>query len=151
MLRTQYYNNIDTMPIYNYLQVVEHGNYKALQLKRGIFKGNFIEAFENLQRQLVARFGIAEAYNEILEKRREIVILEADLAITGDRFNNTLINIAKAELEQLQNKKSSTVDEIKDYLENYKKFHLNLHQITVAEWFSYVKNFAKQQQSKAPQ
>ena len=72
MLRTQYYNNIDTMPIYNYLQVVEQGNNKALIRKWGLFKSNFTIAFEEIQRQLVNRFGMSESYMEVLEKRQEI-------------------------------------------------------------------------------
>lgn len=146
MFVAQYYNNIDTMPIYNYLQVVDHGNYNALICKRGIFKRNFTTAFENLQRQLVARFGIAESYSEILELRREIILLELEVAITGDMFPKTFIRPKKDELEELLKKKSSTTDEIKDYLEKYKGFHLSLHQITVAEWFGYIKNYSKQQQ-----
>jgi hypothetical protein len=67
------------------------------------------------------------------------------MAITDDKFNKTWINIKETELKQLQQRKSSTTDEIKDYLEKYKGFHLSLHTITVAEWFSYVKNYSKQQ------
>jgi hypothetical protein len=48
-------------------------------------------------------------------------------------------------LKELTDRKSSTTDEIKDYLEKYKGFHLSLHTITVAEWFGYVKNYSKQQ------
>lgn len=134
------------MPIYNYLQIVDYGNISALISKRGLFKRNFNEAFEKLQRQLVARFGIAESYLDILEKKREIACLQIDLHVTGDRFNKTLIGIAEAELKELTDRKSSSTDEIKDYLEKYKGFHLSLHQITVAEWFGYVKNYSKQQQ-----
>ncbi len=145
MLRVQYYNNIDTMPIYNYLQVVEQGNKNALICKWGLFKRNFTIALEDIQRQLVNRFGISESYMEVLEKRCEIACLQIDLHVTDDRFNKTLIGIAESELKELTNRKSSTTDEIKDYLEKYKGFHLSLHTITVAEWFSYVKNYSKQQ------
>ena len=147
MLRTQYYNNIDTMPIYNYLQVVEQGNNKALIRKWGLFKSNFTIAFEEIQRQLVNRFGIAESYMDVLEKRQEIACLQIDLHVTDDKFNKTLIGIAESELNELTNRKSSTTDEIKDYLEKYKGFHLSLHTITVAEWFGYVKNYSKQQKT----
>ena len=147
MLRTQYYNNIDTMPIYNYLQVVEQGNNKALIRKWGLFKSNFTTAFEEIQRQLVNRFGISESYMDVLEKRQEIACLQIDLHVTDDKFNKTLIGIAESELNELTNRKSSTTDEIKDYLEKYKGFHLSLHTITVAEWFGYVKNYSKQQKT----
>ena len=145
MLRTQFYNNIDTMPIYNYLQVAEKGNKSALIRKWGLFKSNFVIAFEEIQRQIVNRFGISESYMEVLDLRKEIAILQLEMAITDDKFNKTWINIKETELKQLQQRKSSTTDEIKDYLEKYKGFHLSLHTITVAEWFSYVKNYSKQQ------
>jgi len=145
MLRTQFYNNIDTMPIYNYLQVAEKGNKSALISKWGLFKSNFVIAFEEIQRQIVNRFGISESYMEVLDLRKEIAILQLEMAITDDKFNKTWINIKETELKQLQQRKSSTTDEIKDYLEKYKGFHLSLHTITVAEWFSYVKNYSKQQ------
>lgn len=145
MLRTQFYNNIDTMPIYNYLQVAEKGNKSALIRKWGLFKSNFVIAFEEIQRQIVNRFGISESYMEVLDLRKEIAILQLEMAITDDKFNKTWINIKESELKQLQQRKSSTTDEIKDYLEKYKGFHLSLHTITVAEWFSYVKNYSKQQ------
>jgi hypothetical protein len=135
------------MPIYNYLQVVEQGNNKALIRKWGLFKSNFTIAFEEIQRQLVNRFGIAESYVDVLEKRQEIACLQIDLHVTDDRFNKTLIGIAESELNELTNRKSSTTDEIKDYLEKYKGFHLSLHTITVAEWFGYVKNYSKQQKT----
>lgn len=145
MLRTQYFNNIDTMPIYNYLQVAEKGNKSALISKWGLLKSNFVIAFEEIQRQIVNRFGISESYMEVLDLRKEIAILQLEMAITDDKFNKTWINIKETELKQLQQRKSSTTDEIKDYLEKYKGFHLSLHTITVAEWFSYVKNYSKQQ------
>jgi hypothetical protein len=135
------------MPIYNYLQVVEQGNNKALIRKWGLFKSNFTTAFEEIQRQLVNRFGISESYMDVLEKRQEIACLQIDLHVTDDKFNKTLIGIAESELNELTNRKSSTTDEIKDYLEKYKGFHLSLHTITVAEWFGYVKNYSKQQKT----
>jgi hypothetical protein len=95
----------------------------------------------------VNRFGISESYMEVLEKRQEIACLQIDLHVTDDKFNKTLIGIAESELKELTNRKSSSTDEIKDYLEKYKGFHLSLHTITVAEWFGYVKNYSKQQKT----
>jgi len=133
------------MPIYNYLQVVEQGNNSALISKRGLFKRNFTKAFEKIQRQLVARFGIAESYQELLDLRKEITLLQIDLHVTGDRSINSELRIAEANMAELLKRKSSTTDEIKDYLEKYKGFHISLHKITVAEWFGYIKNYSKQQ------
>jgi hypothetical protein len=148
MLRAKYYNSIDTMPIHNYLKVVDENDYSFMVVKRGIF-GNVEQAFENIQRQLVDRFGISENYAEILELRREICDMKCEVAITGDRFQNTFINIKEAELEQLNKIKGSTTDELKVILEKWLGFKLNLQQITVSEWFTYLKQFSATQQTKA--
>lgn len=145
MLFTTYHTSIDTMPIYNYLQIVEHGNNSALIIKPGLFKRNFIKAFENIQRQIVDRFGISQPYMEQLELRQEIAALECDVAITGDRFNNLYVDIKKTRLKALQERKGATTDEIKIMIEKDLKFYISLHKITVAEWFSYVKNYSKKQ------
>jgi hypothetical protein len=135
------------MPIYNYLKVVEN-DMQFMIAKRGIF-GNVEKSFENIQRQLVERFGISENYAEMLELRREICELKCEVAITGDRFQNTWINIKEAELEQLNKIKGSTTDELKVILEIWLGFKLNLQQISVAEWFTYLKQFSATQQTKA--
>lgn len=135
------------MPIYNYLKVVEDSNYSYLIVNRGLF-GNITKAFENIQRQLVDRFGISESYAELLELQREICELRCEVAITGNRFKNTFIRIKEAEIERLNQIKGSTSQEIKIYLEKWLKFPLNLHKLSVSEWFSYIKQFSQSQQTK---
>jgi hypothetical protein len=75
--------------------------------------------------------------------------LKCEVAITGDRFQNTFINIKESELEQLNKIKGSTTDELKVILEKWLGFKLNLQQITVSEWFTYLKQFSSSQQTKA--
>ena len=147
MLKAKYFNSIDEMPIHNYLKVVD-GNLKFMVVKRGIF-GDVIKAFEDIQRQLVDRFGISENFSEILELRREICQLQCDVAITGDRFHNTFIRIKESELEQLLAVKGATNEELKTIIEKWLGFKLNLQQITISEWFSYLKQFSQSQQQKA--
>ena len=147
MLRAKYYHSIDTMPIYNYLKVVE-GNLQFMVMKRGIF-GDVEKAFENIQRQLVDRFGISENYAQMLELRREICELKCDVAITGDRFQNTFIAIKEYELETLNKIKGSTTDEIKVILEKWLNRRLPLKEISVSEWFGYLKQFSQEQSKKA--
>lgn len=147
MLRAKYFNSIDEMPIHNYLKVVD-GNLNFLVVKRGIL-GDPIKAFEDIQRQLVDRFGISENFSEILELRREICQLQCDVAITGDRFHNTFIRIKESELEQLLAVKGATNEELKTIIEKWLGFKLNLQQITISEWFSYLKQFSQSQQTKA--
>jgi len=147
MLRAKYFNSIDEMPIHNYLKVVD-GNLKFLVVKRGIL-GNPIKAFDEIQRQLVDRFGISENFAEILELRREICELQCEVAITENRFQNTFIRIKEQELEQLLAIKGATNEELKTIIEKWLGFKLNLQQISVVEWFTYLKQFSATQQTKA--
>jgi vacuolar-type H+-ATPase subunit I/STV1 len=148
MLKARYYDSIDTMPIYNYLKVVDDSKFSYLIKKKGIF-GDVDKAFENIQRQLVARFGISESYSQQLELRREICELQCEVAITGDRFPETFIDIKQHELDQLNKVAGSTTEELKTILEKWLGFKLNLHDITVSEWFTYLKQFSSSQQTKA--
>lgn len=143
MWRAKYYDNIDTMPAYNYFQMVD-GNLSYLVKKRGFF-GNIVDAYDNIQRQIVDRFGISETFSEILELQREICELKCEIAITGDRFNNTFIKIKEAELERLVEIKSLSNDELKIILEKWLGFKLNLHKISVVEWYTYIKTYSQQQ------
>jgi len=147
MLNTKYFNSIDEMPIHNYLKVVD-GKLKFMVVKRGIF-GNPIKAFEDIQRQLVDRFGISENFAEILELRREICELQCEVAITENRYQNTFIRIKEQELEQLLTVKGATNEELKTIIEKWLGFKLNLQQITISEWYSYLKQFSQSQQTKA--
>jgi hypothetical protein len=127
--------------------LIDESNYSYLIKKRGIF-GNAESAFENIQRQLVDRFGISETFAEILELKREICELECEVAITDDRFHETFIDMRKHDLEQILKVKGSTNEEIKVFIEKWLGFKLNLHEISVAEWFSYLKQFSASQQTK---
>lgn len=147
MLYAKFYNNIETLPAFNYLQVTDSGNYTYLIKKRGFF-GNVEAAFENIQRQLVDRFGISETFAEILELKREICELECEVAITDDRFYETFIDMKKHDLEQITKQKSLKTEEIKIYIEKWLGFKLNLHEISCAEWFTYLKQFSEAQQTK---
>lgn len=147
MLRAKYFNSIDTLPIYNYLKAIDDSNYSYLIKEKGFF-GNVELAFENIQRQLVDRFGISENFAEILELKREICELECEVALTGERIHETFIDIKKHEIEQLLKIKGSTTEEIKVFLEKWLGFKLNLHEVSTSEWFTYLKQFSAAQQTK---
>ncbi len=142
MLRVRYYNSIDTMPTFNYLKVVDEDNITFMIRKKGLF-GNHERAFENIQRQLVDRFGLSESFIEIIELQKEIIALKCEVAISGDKFNNTFIRIHEEELKQKLEQKSLKSNELKILIEKWIGFKLNLHEISVSEWFSYLHQYSE--------
>jgi len=142
MLRVKYYNSIDTMPTFNYLKVVDEDNITFMIKKKGLF-GNHERAFENIQRQLVDRFGLSESFIEIIELQKEIIALKCEVAISGDKFNNTFIRIHEEELKQKLEQKSLKSNELKILIEKWIGFKLNLHELSVSEWFSYLHQYSE--------
>ncbi len=142
MLRVKYYNSIDTMPTFNYLKVVDEDNITFMIKKKGLF-GNHEKAFENIQRQLVDRFGLSESFIEIIELQKEIIALKCEVAISGDKFNNTFIRIHEEELKQKLEQKSLKSNELKILIEKWIGFKLNLHELSVSEWFSYLHQYSE--------
>lgn len=142
MLRVRYYNSIDTMPTFNYLKVVDEDNITFMIKKKGLF-GNHERAFENIQRQLVDRFGLSESFIEIIELQKEIIALKCEVAISGDKFHNTFIRIHEEELKQKLEQKSLKSNELKILIEKWIGFKLNLHELSVSEWFSYLHQYSE--------
>jgi hypothetical protein len=130
------------MPTFNYLKVVDEDNITFMIKKKGLF-GNHEKAFENIQRQLVDRFGLSESFIEIIELQKEIIALKCEVAITGDKFNNTFIRIHEDELKKKLEQKSLKSHELKILIEKWIGFKLNLHEISVSEWFSYLHQYSE--------
>ena len=142
MLRVKYYDSIDTMPTFNYLKVVDEDNITFMIKKKGLF-GNHKKAFDNIQRQLVDKFGLSQSFIEIIELQKEIIALKCEVAISGDKFNNTFIRIHEEELKQKLEQKSLKSNELKILIEKWIGFKLNLHEISVSEWFSYIAQYSE--------
>jgi len=130
------------MPTFNYLKVVDEDNITFMIRKKGLF-GNHERAFENIQRQLVDRFGLSESFIEIIELQKEIIALKCEVAISGDKFNNTFIRIHEEELKQKLEQKSLKSNELKILIEKWIGFKLNLHELSVYEWFSYIAQYSE--------
>jgi hypothetical protein len=130
------------MPTFNYLKVVDEDNITFMIKKKGLF-GNHERAFENIQRQLVDRFGLSESFIEIIELQKEIIALKCEVAISGDKFNNTFIRIHEEELKQKLEQKSLKSNELKILIEKWIGFKLNLHELSVSEWFSYLHQYSE--------
>lgn len=143
MLKIKFHDNIETMPAYNYLKVID-GDFCYLIKKNGFF-GDIAKAYDNIQSQIVERFGFSDTFSEILQLQREICELKCEVALTGDRFHNTFIRIKESELEKLTEIKSLSNEELKIILEKWLGFKLNLQEISVVEWYTYLKIYSQQQ------
>jgi hypothetical protein len=144
MIRTKYYTNIDTMPIFNYFKVINDGDFSYLVTKKGLIK-NHESALEEIQRQIVKEFGFSESFTQEIEIRKEICDLELEVAITGDKFHNLFIQALKAELNDLKSIKSMPHELIRVSLEKWLRVKINSKETTIIEWYSYLKSYSADQ------
>lgn len=144
--KSKCYNGIDELPVFNWWKVHGTNDLTFLyRIKKNISSANesecLVEVWRAIYDEYIERFGFSESYLEILNKRKQIAMMEIDMALSGDTGLKTLINVEKDILDKVVNSqvKGDFMD-IKVAIEKQLKFHLNIKDISVAEFYSYVKN-----------
>ena len=110
------YTDIWTMPIYNWFKVLDTGNlgfiftYSTnIAPKKVEFKTSdkLFDMWYELNNQFFDEFGQNSQSITLLEKKRDLGLLNARYLETGNKMNLTLIEIKKNEIEGLTNKDDS--------------------------------------------
>ena len=143
MFKTLYYETIDELPAHNYFVISEQKDLTPLVKKKGLIKKKLESIYEAIQAQIINRFGINEQYLQIINLRQQITCLEVDYYLRGDTSAQTFIEILQQELKEILDVSLPDKNETKSQLEKYLGFKLNLKEISVAEYFTYIKQIQK--------
>lgn len=141
----RYYQSVEDLPVWNWWKIHETKDLKYLlkQDKKVTVHANGI--FDKIYSEFISIFGVGENYKRYLEKLIEIDIAETDKILNNDPSLDTFIDIMKIELDEI---KSST--EGGSYMdtaitvEKNMGFKLNTKEISVFEYYSYIKSLEKQ-------
>lgn len=142
------YNSINDLPVYNWWKLNETGDLiwllrepcKPTSIQMGILS----EKYSRIMQEFYSVYGISDEYRNILNKQREIALLKCTYIITGDRINETLIDIAKFELSEMVKQETDiTFYDIKAIVEKQMGFRIDARSCTVAEYYSYIKIIEK--------
>lgn len=138
------YNSIETLPIWNWYQIPKNnGDLRFLYKScKGVVGDKMVQLWYDLQDEYIERFGLDADFEKELALKKQIIQLNCDYVLTQNKFNNTLINIAKADLKALGDKKGTDFYIIKDSLEKHKGFKIDPKTTSVVEWFSTIKNLS---------
>lgn len=144
-----YYTNINELPAYNWFELNDNFNVDLLLKKpcKIKFLRNILipEIWKNITNEYIDRFALTDEFLLILEKKKSIALKKLDKIITGDSSMQTLIEVEEMELDSLVNGKYKiTYLEIKTMIEKYFSFHLDLKNISVAEFYTYLEIMKKQ-------
>ena len=137
------YTHIDEMPIYNWFKCIESKDYTYCLIKRKVCVedelNECMDAFNEMYCQYIDTFGIGENLQEILRLKNQILSYKIDIALTNDTSIQTFIDIKEIELNGLMDNKGTKTNTAKVAIEKYLGFRLNEKEVTVSEYYNYLK------------
>lgn len=141
--KAELYDSIETMPIYNWFKINETNDLrwvlKDFNAQIGINAKALLNAWNKIFDEFIEVFGIPDKLREIMEMKRDIMILESQVALKGDRTRLPFIEIKRDALEKLlKSEKKGVINQAKIYVEKFMGFRLNEKETSVKEFYGYV-------------
>jgi hypothetical protein len=125
-LTEKYYTSIFQCPIYSWEVAKETGNFEFLR-KKNLFiprsqvreskSNNGQKAFLMLLNEIFEEIGIHDEIKATVELKEELLNVNLEFAITGERFLLNQIKILKAEIEKKETNLNHKVSFSKDFAE----------------------------------
>ena len=142
--KNRYYQSIEELPIWNWWKIHELKDFKYLLKKKGKVTKHAEVIFDALYSDFIRIFGVGESYKKYLEKLVEIELAEIQMVLTKDYSIETFIDIMKVELDEIKMaNEGGTYMDTAIVVEKNMGFKLNLREISVFEYYSYIKSLEK--------
>jgi hypothetical protein len=150
-LRSQIYNSIEDLPIFNWWKIHETKKMIYLFVKEKDGKRKFTNdelrllsfRWQKLYDQYLARYGFAESFIDNLEFEKEIALLKIEMYETQNFAMETTIEIKEYQLSQqkkrAQKKEKADFYENKAQIEKRIGFRIDVKTCSVVEFVSYGK------------
>ncbi len=153
-LEVDYYTHIDILPIYLWNKINETQDLTFLLKKRkkagAITSIHLNILWRILLDQFIKQFGFSEDFLRIIRKQKEQALLRVQKVSNLDNSVQTFIDICDEELKEMQLKENDgNFFELKAYIEKGMGIHINAMQVSVSEFYSYIKILEKQNKSAA--
>ncbi|MBU3660997.1 MAG: hypothetical protein FGM14_14065 [Flavobacteriales bacterium] len=146
-MQDEYYLTIDECPLLAWKKA-NSGDYSDLRKKeatnkRNHNKQNDLKAWEMLYNDFLKVVGLSVEFENYLELVKQKIEALNEFIQTRKRFTLNEINRIEAEIKQfnLTANKGLTIDEVLPLLSKHNKFHLRIKDLTVLEYFNYLKNY----------
>lgn len=138
----QYYDSIETMPIYNWNKIIETGELKWLFKDGGRVCRASADKWEELQNEYFEEFGIDQEFKKRIRLMKEIIRLNDEFIQTGDRFLLNLINISEFDLKAMSQIKEVKFYDLLDKVMTIKKMFIDPKVYPVKLWYYTLKNLS---------
>ena len=147
--RKSYFRSIDTLPMWNWSKIQETNNYKWLSLDFTYedFSVESMMIFNSIFAEYISEFGIGEEYTKLLMKKRDLLIAHSEYLISDNKEHKMRMKFLQVDVDDLadkmKGKEHTSEAESTIVLEQNLGVKLNLREITVKEYYNYVKFFTK--------
>jgi hypothetical protein len=145
-----YYTTIEDLPVYNWNKIIEAQKYNYILLNPLQKDYNVNECknqFAVLYEEFIDTFGINEQLRGIIELQNEITIYKIDIAL-GSKSLEALLKLTQSKLKKKLEKKESKGNLTKVYIEKFLGFRLNEKEVTVYEYYNYIKALENVEKNK---
>jgi hypothetical protein len=145
-----YYTTIEDLPVYNWNKIIEAQKYNYILLNPLQNDYNVNECknqFAVLYEEFIDTFGINEQLRGIIELQNEITIYKIDIAL-GSKSLEALLKLTQSKLKKKLEKKESKGNLTKVYIEKFLGFRLNEKEVTVYEYYNYIKALENVEKNK---
>lgn len=149
------YSSIDQLPIYNWIQVHEKGDFALLVKTPGKIKASPEEIGERwlaLNNEHLKVFGMSAAFRQYMEDVKKITVMICDHAIKPDPAKHIRIQLLEDKLRKYTDK-TQAVNFYKTtaFLNKFVGYHIDVTKMSVSEYYHNLRMYeeaVKQQQAE---
>jgi hypothetical protein len=146
-LKKDYFNSIDSLPIWNWWKIAETGNLIYLYKDEDKYDKtdySLVSIWNTLQNEYLDTFGITAEFEQILKLKKKWIIAKSDFLITGDRFILNSIDEIESDINETMKAKITTdKGDTIVMLETKLSRELDPKKISVKKYYNYINYFSK--------
>lgn len=143
------YTNIEQLPLFNYVQIVQNLDYKYLlyDTETNItaeIADKIQESWENINTQIIDYMGVPEQMQELLRLKKSIALLRVQKIKNDDNSLESIIEIKEKELQNYyENNNKTDIYEDITAVEMTLKMQIDLQKTSLKRYLSYIKILQK--------
>jgi hypothetical protein len=135
----------EDLPVWNWWKIHETKDLKYLLKEDKELTVHANDVFDKIYSDFISIFGVSENYKEYLNKLIEIELAETEMLLNDDPSMETFIDIMKVELDDIKGaSEGGTYMDTAIAVEKNMGFKLNTKEISVFDFYSYIKALEKQ-------
>ena len=147
-MKKDYYNSIETLPIWNWHKISETGNLiylHRLEDYDGKKDYSLINLWNKLQNEYLDEFGITRDFEAVLTLKKRWINVKSNFLLTGDRFLLNEIDEIEIDIKDtIDTKIAVDKDDTVIMLEQKLSRELDPMKISVKKYYKYINHFSKQ-------